>query len=168
MSHEQLLKRLEGVETKEKKEKKETSRVCPYTNIDFDFGTFAHIEECGGKLLDLVCTYDICGLHRIFKTSKPLNIEHPLGMKQKAKDRLYPPKDYDDFEYDLVTAVYELGGHGPAFHALIMSHSPLLISRQCSRMYGRDIGRRGYISLGDFRNPNYHCSSTYPPRCLLQ
>lgn len=42
-------------------------------------------------------------------------------MTQKAKDGLYHPKNYDDFEYDLATAVYELGG-GAALHAL--HHSP--------------------------------------------
>lgn len=80
-------------------------------------------QETWQKLLELVGTHDIYGMHRIFKNAKRRHwsVEHLLEMLQKAKEGSYRPKNFDDFEYDLATVIYELGG-GAALHAL--HHSP--------------------------------------------
>jgi hypothetical protein len=67
----------------------------------------------------LVSTQDVPALHRIFRNKKRQNwsIEKLLEMIKKAIAGEYHARDYSDFELELATVVYELGG-GSTLYAL--------------------------------------------------
>jgi hypothetical protein len=86
---------------------------------------------------DLAGANDIPGLHRIIKNSKHggWSAEKLLDKTRKALNGTYHPKNFSDVEFDLATAIYELGG-GAALYALqkspfaFLSRTTLISRRQ--------------------------------------
>ncbi|KAF5313760.1 hypothetical protein D9619_013711 [Psilocybe cf. subviscida] len=83
------------------------------------------------KILGLVGSNDVPALHRIFRNAKNQNwsTKALLENLRLAVNGQYLAKNFSEFEYDLATVVYELGG-GAALYAL--QKSPFALpSRNC-------------------------------------
>ncbi|KAF9530963.1 hypothetical protein CPB83DRAFT_874875 [Crepidotus variabilis] len=98
------------------------------------------------EILKLVATDDVPGLHRILCNAKFDNWspEKLLDMLRESLTGNYHPQSYNQFEYDLVSAIYELGGDA-AVH--LLHNSPFALpSRSTMVEHRRHISIR--ISTG--------------------
>jgi hypothetical protein len=108
---------------KEAPEERKAFSMCSFTALSFSMTGLQYLDalralrrlrihkETYRSFFKLVGTNDIPGLHRILKISERWNwsLEKLLDKARKALDG-YHPKNFSDVEFDLATAIYDLGG----------------------------------------------------------
>ncbi|TCD63415.1 hypothetical protein EIP91_005414 [Steccherinum ochraceum] len=93
-------------------------------------------DRLWSTIFKLVSTRDIPGLPRVFYAAKEedWSLKKLLKKLEDAAEGRYQARRFQEWEYDLATTIYELGG-GAALHAL--HHSPFALPARTTIMHRR-------------------------------